>query len=119
MKRVERQRMATGLAFVSPWIIGFLVFTLGPVLLAFYYGLCDYSLLQPPVYIGLSNYRGLMGDPVFWRSLRVTLGYGAIALPAGMLVSLGLALPLNQRAIGQSVFWSILFLPSLVPTVAS
>jgi multiple sugar transport system permease protein len=100
-------------------MLGFLAFTLGPVLLAFYYGLCDYSLLQPPVYIGLSNYRALMGDPVFWQSVRVTLIYAAIALPAGMCVSLGLALLLNQRTLGQSVFRTILFIPSLVPTVAS
>jgi len=111
--------VAVGLAFLSPWILGFLVFTLVPIALAFYYGLCDYSVLQSPVYIGLSNYRALMGDPIFWKSLVNTLIYAAIALPAGMLVSLGMALLLNQRTLGQSVFRTIIFIPSLVPTVAS
>jgi multiple sugar transport system permease protein len=115
----EAQQLARGLWFVSPWIAGFLLFTLVPIGLAFYYGLCDYSLLQAPVYIGLSNYRALMGDPVFWKSLVNTLIYAAIALPAGMLVSLGLALLLDQRIVGQSVFRTIIFIPSLVPTVAS
>jgi multiple sugar transport system permease protein len=90
-----------------------------PVVLAFYYGLCDYSLLQPPVYTGLSNYRALLRDPIFWKSLVNTLRYAAMALPAGMLVSLGLAILLNQKTIGQSIFRTIIFIPSLVPTVAS
>jgi multiple sugar transport system permease protein len=119
MTRNEARQLARGLAFVSPWIAGFLLFTLVPIGLAFYYGLCDYSLLQSPVFIGLSNYRALMGDPVFWKSLANTLIYAAMALPAGMLVSLGLALLLDQKIAGQSVFRTIIFIPSLVPTVAS
>jgi multiple sugar transport system permease protein len=117
--RRERRRLAVGLAFLSPWLAGFLIFALAPIVLAFYYGLCDYSLLQPPVMIGLSNYRSLWADPIFWKSLLNTLVYAAIALPAGMLVSLGLALLLNQRTLGQSVFRTTIFIPSLVPTVAS
>lgn len=119
MTRKDARQLAHGISFLSPWLLGFLVFTLLPILLAFYYGLCDYSLLQPPVYIGLSNYRALMADPIFWKSLVNTLIYAAIALPAGMLVSLGLALLLNQRTFAQSLFRTIIFIPSLVPTVAS
>ena len=119
MTRKEARQLATGVSFLAPWLVGFLAFTLIPVVLAFYYSLCDYSLLQPPVFIGLSNYRELAGDPIFWKSLVNTLIYAAIALPAGMLVSLGLALLLNQKTLGQSVFRTILFIPSLVPTVAS
>lgn len=119
MTRAERRRLANGLAFISPWLIGFLVFLLIPVVLSFYYSFCDYSLLQSPAYIGGANYRELMADPVFLKSLRNTLVYAAIALPAGLMVSLGLALLLNQKVPGQSVYRTIIFLPSLVPTVAS
>jgi multiple sugar transport system permease protein len=119
LTRKDARQIGLGLSFLSPWIVGFLAFTLVPLVLAFYYGLCDYSLLQSPVYIGLDNYRELMADPIFWRSLENTLIYAAIALPAGMLVSLGLAILLNQRTLGQSVFRTIIFIPSLVPTVAS
>ena len=119
MTRKETRDLADGLSFLSPWLVGFLAFTLVPLALAFYYGLCDYSLLNAPVYVGLSNYQELMGDPIFWKSLVNTLIYAAIALPAGMLVSLGLALLLNQRIVGQSVFRTILFIPSLVPVIAS
>jgi multiple sugar transport system permease protein len=119
MTAPERRQLGKGLAFLSPWLIGFFVFLLIPVCLSFYFSFCDYSLLQPPAYIGAANYRQLMADPVFWQALRNTLIYAALALPAGLLVALGLALLLNQRIPGQSVYRTVIFLPSLVPTVAS
>lgn len=119
MTRVERRQMAQGLAFLSPWLVGFSVFLLVPVVLSFYYSFCDYSLLQSPTFIGLENYKQLAQDPVFLQSLRNTLLYAALALPGGLMVSLGLALLLNQKVPGQSIYRTIIFLPSLVPTVAS
>jgi len=119
MSALERERLGKGLAFLSPWIIGFLVFLLIPTVLSFYYSFCDYSLLQPPAFIGIANYKELLADPVFYQSLRNTMLYAVLALPAGLFVSLGLALLLNQRVPGQSVYRTIIFLPSLVPTVAS
>jgi multiple sugar transport system permease protein len=107
------------LPFLSPWLIGFLTFTLLPVILSLYYSLCDYSLLQPPIYIGSENYRYILSDQVFWTGLRNTLAYAAISLPCGILISIGLAILLNQRVTGQSVYRTIIFLPSLVPIVAS
>jgi multiple sugar transport system permease protein len=111
--------LATGLAFLSPWLAGFVGLLLVPIGLSFYYSLCDYSLLQPPLYVGLDNYRDLLADEVFWKSLGNTAYYAAMALPGGLLVSLGLALALNVRTAGQSVYRTIVFLPSLVPVVAS
>lgn len=119
MTRHETKQLAKGLAFLSPWLIGFFVFTLTPVLLSFYYSLCDYSLLQKPAYIGASNYTELFADPVFRKSLANTMIYAVMALPAGLLVSLGLAMLLNQKIPGMAVYRTIIFLPSLVPTIAS
>jgi multiple sugar transport system permease protein len=119
MRPREWQNLGKGLGFLSPWIIGFLLFTLLPVGMSFYYSLCDYSLLQPPLFIGFANYRDLMADPVFWKTLVNTFKYAIMALPAGMLVSLGLALLLNAPIRGQAIYRTIIFLPSLVPTVAS
>ncbi|HVK06329.1 MAG TPA: sugar ABC transporter permease, partial [Armatimonadaceae bacterium] len=119
MRGAEGRNLGKGLAFLSPWLMGFLVFTLLPVGLSFYYSLCDYSLLQPPLYVGAANYRDLMADPVFWKALKNTFWYALMALPAGMLVSLGLALLLNAPIGGQAIYRTIIFLPSLVPTVAS
>lgn len=115
----ESRQLLKGLAFTSPWLVGFLAFTLIPVALSLYYSFCDYSLLQPPVFRGLANYRDMIHDPVFWIALRNTFYYASMALPAGVLVSIGLALMLNSSAKGLSVWRTIIFLPSLVPAVAS
>lgn len=119
MTKQEWHKFGRGMAFLSPWLFGFLVFTLVPVVLSLYYSFCDYSLLQPPAFIGAANYKELIADPVFIKSLINTLKYAAMALPAGMMVSLGLALLLDQKIPGQAVYRTIIFLPSLVPTVAS
>ncbi|MBV9866369.1 MAG: sugar ABC transporter permease [Abitibacteriaceae bacterium] len=119
MTRTEWKQIGKGLAFCSPWLIGFMVFTLIPVVLSLYYSVCDYSLLQPPAYIGGANYHELLDDPIFRKSLTNTLLYAIIALPAGLMVSLGLALLLNVKVAGQTFYRTVIFLPSLVPTVAS
>jgi multiple sugar transport system permease protein len=81
MRASERAQLGKGLGFLSPWLVGFLLFTLLPVGLSFYYSLCDYSLLQPPLFVGADNYRDLARDPVFWQSLRNTFVYALLALP--------------------------------------
>ncbi|MGA2443440.1 MAG: sugar ABC transporter permease [Tepidisphaeraceae bacterium] len=122
MTSEERRNFFKGIAFISPWIVGFAVFTAVPIGLSFYYSFCDFALTAPrraPLWIGLDNYQQLFHDVVFWKSLRNTLYYASMALPAGMLVSLGLALMLNARIRGQTVYRAIIFLPSLVPAFAS
>jgi multiple sugar transport system permease protein len=122
MTSEERRNFFKGMAFISPWIIGFAVFTAVPIGLSFYYSFCDFALTAPrraPLWIGLDNYQQLMHDVVFWKALRNTMYYASMALPAGMLVSLGLALMLNARIRGQTVYRAIIFLPSLVPAFAS
>src|ERR1700689_4938977 len=118
----ERQNFFKGMTFLAPWLIGFAVFTAIPIAMSFYYSFCDFSLTVPrrsALWIGLDNYRQLLRDSVFWKSLGNTIYYAAMALPAGMLVSLGLALLLNAKIRGQTVYRAIIFLPSLVPAVAS
>jgi multiple sugar transport system permease protein len=117
--RKEVRALSRGLAFLSPWLIGFVVFTIVPISLSLYYSFCHYSLLQPPLFKGLDNYRDLAGDPVFWKVLGNTGVYAAMALPLGMLAALGIAMLLNSKIAGVSIYRTIVFLPSLVPTVAS
>jgi multiple sugar transport system permease protein len=107
------------MAFVSPWLVGFGAFMLLPAAMSFYYSFCDYNLIERPVYIGLQNYALLMHDGVFWLAMRNTLYYAALSLPAGLGVSLGVAILLNRKVIGQPFFRTLIFLPSLVPTIAS
>jgi multiple sugar transport system permease protein len=117
--RHELSSFLRGIAFLSPWLIGFVVFTAVPVGLSLYYSFCDYSLLQPPVFQGLANYSALSRDPIFWQALRNTLVYGVVALPLATVVSLGVAMLLNAKIRGVTIYRTVVFLPSLVPVVAS
>jgi multiple sugar transport system permease protein len=121
MKRagLEIRALAKGLTFLSPWIVGFCVFTVVPIGMSLYYSFCDYTLLQPPLFKGLANYDKLMADPVFWGVLKTTAVYALMALPLGMVMALGVAMLLNSKIRGQSIYRTIVFLPSLVPVVAS
>lgn len=107
-----------GLSFISPWLIGFLLFMAYPIVASLYYSFCDYSVLAEPAYIGTLNYEGLSRDAVFHQALANTLIYGAMALPVTMVVSLGLALLLNSPIPGRGIFRTAFFLPTLVPLVA-
>jgi len=115
----ETRDFLRGMAFISPWLVGFLAFTLIPIGLSLYYSFCDYSLLQPPLFKGLANYRLLARDSVFWKVVFNTAIYALMALPLGMVVALGAAMLLNMKLRGQSIYRTIIFLPSLVPAVAS
>jgi multiple sugar transport system permease protein len=110
-----------GLAFLSPWIIGFTLFVATPIAMSLYFSFCDYSLSpsRPPLYVGLDNYRDLLHDKVFWNALSVTGRYALMALPAAMCESLGLAILLNRPIRSQAIYRTIIFLPSLVPVAAS
>jgi multiple sugar transport system permease protein len=117
--RSDARNLLKGLAFLSPWLVGFTLFMLLPIILSLYYSLCDYNLFQHPVFIGLENYQALFSDSIFWRSLRVTLGYAAISIPMALAVSLGVAILLNVKLRAQPIFRTLIFFPSLVPTIAS
>ncbi|KXK28110.1 sugar ABC transporter permease [bacterium] len=118
MTIAERRDLRLGLLFISPWIIGFLVFMAYPLAASLYYSLCDYSVLAEPVFIGLHNYKELLHDAVFHQTLFNTLIYSAMALPVTMVVALALALLLHAPFPGRALFRTAFFLPSLVPLVA-
>lgn len=116
----ERRNLRNGLLFASPWIFGFLVFTLYPIAASLYYSFCAYSGLSAPRWIGLENYREMfLADDVFWKALWNTVYMVVIALPLGLASALGLAILLNQKVRGINVYRTIYYLPSLVPTVAA
>jgi multiple sugar transport system permease protein len=117
MTPAEKRNLCSGLLFVLPWLVGLVVFNAWPLLKSFYYSLCQYSVLTPPVFIGGANYRDLLTDDLFIISLRNTLVYAAFALPLGLVISLALALMLNCRIVMRPVFRGIIFFPSLVPLV--
>lgn len=113
----ERRELLTGLAFISPWIIGFLAFCVYPVLSSLYFSMCDYSVLMPATFIGARNYIDLAGDEIFWTALYNTVFFVIFAIPLGLFLSLSLAVLLNFDVKCRGIFRTIFFLPSLVPMV--
>ena len=119
MSAGERKRLLTGLAFISPWLVGFGVFTIYPIVASLYYSFCDYDVLSRPIWVGWLNYQDMLTDDVYWKSLSNTLIFGAISLPLGLCFSLALAVLLNRPVAGRGLFRAIYYLPSLVPAVAA
>lgn len=108
-----------GLAWVSPWIVGFLAFMALPLGMSFYYSLSDYPLLEPPLYVGAKNYTALLHDGVFWLALKNTVVYAAFSVPLGTALALVIAGLLNQRVKGVGLFRLAVFVPQVVPVAAS
>jgi len=115
---IADQEAATGYLFVSIWIIGFLIFTLGPMLASLYFSFTDYDVVSAPVWVGLKNYLGLFQDPLFWKSVQVTLYYAALSLPLGLVVGFLLAVLLNQGIPGVRGWRTLYYLPSILAGVA-
>lgn len=118
MTAKDWQNLRVGLLFISPWIVGFLVFFVYPLLCTLYYSFCDYSVLTPAVFIGGTNYHDLFLDGIFWKSLYNSFFFAAFAIPLGFVISFLLALLLNFDIPGRGFFRTVFFLPSLVPMVS-
>jgi multiple sugar transport system permease protein len=121
MNRVELRRVSWGLFFISPWIIGFLAFTLYPVLASFYFSFTDFNVINfSPNWIGLDNYVELATyDKRFWLSLINTLKYVGILIVLATVLDIFAALLLNLKVRGLSVYRTFLFLPVVIPSVAA
>lgn len=104
--------------FASPWIIGFLIWTLGPMLGSLGLSFTNYNGIQKPSIRGLANYFSLLTDPLFWTSLRVTASYCVLAIPLHLAFSFCLALLLNRRLPLLSVWRTIYYLPAVTSGVA-
>lgn len=114
----RRREAIGGYLFILPWIIGFLVFTLGPIIASFYLSLTHYQVVKPPVWAGLANYQRLIHDDLFWQSMKVTTIYVAVSVPLGLVLSFLVALLMNQKVKGLGFWRTIFYLPNLVPLVA-
>lgn len=119
-RRKQFRQLAKGLAFCSPWIVGFLAFGIVPIIASFYYSFTYYSVLQPPRWVGFDNYvRMLTDDRLFWLALGNTVYYAFFANLIGGLLALSLAMLLNMRVRGLSIYRTIYYVPVVVPIVAS
>jgi multiple sugar transport system permease protein len=121
MGRLARGEALAGYAFAAPWIIGFLVFTIGPIIASIIFSFCDYDVLHPARWVGLLNYKELFTDD--WYYMKKSLynaGFLALfGLPLGMATSLAIAMLLNTKVGGMTWYRTIYYLPSIVPVVAN
>jgi multiple sugar transport system permease protein len=117
---LRRRHILEGYLFLAPWLIGYVVFTAGPVLASLALSFTSYNLISAPRFVGLANYvEAFTKDQQFWPSLGRTFQYAVISVPLGVVGSLLVALLLNIRVRGTSVFRTLFFMPSLVPIVAA
>ena len=119
MRRALSRPSFWGFLFITPWLLGFLIFTAGPMLASFWLSFQKYDLVHIQ-FVGVENYRRLFtADPLFWKSLKVTISYALLSVPSGILASLALAMLLNQKVRGMPIYRACFYIHSLVPAVAS
>ncbi|MEA3344952.1 MAG: sugar ABC transporter permease [Chloroflexota bacterium] len=116
----ENKNMIKGLLFISPWLIGFLLWAVYPIAASFYYSLTRYDLINPPRFIGLSNYDEMFfHDEIFGKVAGNTIYYVGLGVPIGIVVAFLLASLLNTEIQFRSAFRAIFFIPSIVPAIVS
>lgn len=116
--RRTRHNFVVGMLFLSPWIVGFAVFTLYPMLASLVYSFSEYTFHQPLQWVGLLNYQALLRDPYFWIALGNTAYMVLIGVPLILCYSFLCALALNMRVRGQSIYRVIYYMPAIVPMIA-
>lgn len=120
MTRREWQHLRNGLLFLSPCLIGLTLFVGFPFMASLYLSFTSYDGVSPPLWVGVRNYFEMAAeDPLFYASLWNTFYFVLASVPLGTAVSIGLALLLNMKIGGQSVYRTIFYLPAIVPVVAS
>jgi multiple sugar transport system permease protein len=115
---MERREERAFYLFISPWIIGFILFSAGPVLGSFVISFTQWSMLSAPSWTGPTNYHRLVNDPLFWQALSNTVYFAVGSVGLGLILSLLLALLLNQQVKGMALFRTIFYLPSVCSGVA-
>jgi len=116
----ERREALAGYLFISPWIIGFLVFFLGPIVASFILSFTRWNIVGTPEWVGLANYERIFTqDPFFRKAVTVTLTYAAIYLPLEVIFGILIAVVLNQKLRGIGLFRTMYYMPYIVPKVAS
>jgi multiple sugar transport system permease protein len=109
------RRDLIGYAFLAPWLIGFLCFSLGPVLASLYLSFTKFDLLRPAQWIGSENYvRMFSADPRFWQALKVTFSYMAMEVPLKLAFALAVAVALDKAVRAGSLYRALFYIPSLL-----
>jgi len=119
ISQLRRREELIAYLFLLPWIIGFVVFTAGPIIASIYLSLTSYDLFSSPKFVGLSNFKEMFfKDKLFWHSLKVTTIYSVVSVPLHIVIGYTLALLLNQKIKGLAWFRTIYYMPAVVSGVS-
>lgn len=119
MTKRQKTEALQGFLFISPWMIGFVCFVVGPVIFSLCLSFCKWDILTPIQFVGLKNYAKMMQDPLIKKSLTNTLYYAVFAIPLGMCGALGTALLLNQKLKCMRLFRTLFYVPAVTSGVAT
>lgn len=115
MMRNSIRRNAAGYAFISPFVIGFLIFTAFPIIASFYYSFTRYDMLSTPVFVGLDNYMNMfLNDNRYWQSVKVTLYYVIAVVPLRLAFALFVAMLLVRASRVIGIYRTMFYLPSII-----
>jgi len=119
ISKMRRKEAIEGFLCISPWLIGLLFLTVGPVIFSFLISLTKWDMINSPQFVGLGNYATIIADDFrFRQSLRVTLIYAMVSVPLGLICSLALAMLLNMNLKGMRLFRAIFYIPAILPPIA-
>jgi multiple sugar transport system permease protein len=115
----DTRKLLWGLAFISPWVVGFCAFIVFPLGSSLWYSFTNYDLFQPPQWVGLYNYAFMLHDATFWTAMYNTAYLAVFFVPLNIAFGIGLATLLNARVRGLAFYRTLAYLPTIVPAVAS
>jgi len=114
------RRTVSGYIFISPFILGVLLWVVIPAGIAAWLVFQDWNMIKPAEFVGLANIKRMFfGDPLFWKSLKITTIYTFVSVPLGLIISFLMALLINTKVRGLAFFRTVFYLPSIMPAVAS
>lgn len=116
---MKKREFFAGLLWTSPWLIGSAAFIFVPMALSLYFSCTDYTMLEPPLWVGAENYRRMLDDPTLWRTIRNTAVFALVSIPLCTAFALVLSALLGGRVRLGRFFQAMVFIPTLVPLVAS
>jgi multiple sugar transport system permease protein len=116
----RRKEALAGYLFISPWLIGFIVFFFGPIIASLIISFTSWNIVGAPEWVGLANYQAIFtSDDRFLKAIQVTLTYSIFYLPLEVMCGIGLAVLMNQKLRGIGIFRTLFYMPYVVPQVAA
>ncbi|MDY3918458.1 MAG: sugar ABC transporter permease [Candidatus Limivivens sp.] len=114
LKSYLYKESVSGILFVMPFIIGLLLFLIVPLGISMYYAFCDYNILSPAVFTGLDNFKTMIQDELFWKSLKVTFFYTFVSVPLKLLFALIVAMLFQKTTKAAGIYRAVYYLPSII-----